>query len=81
MIRVIHTELSHIVATIAGLALLLVLAGWSYHRYQIEQQTADVIRNWNEVTVLEARLDRYEQVVDFYTRVKPIPLPEEIAHD
>lgn len=79
MILIIHTERSHIAAFFIGLAIFFTLAGWSYTRYQQSSEIADAVRDWREVNILEARLNRHQQVLDFYTRVKPIPVPQELA--
>lgn len=77
MIYVIHTERSHIAFLFTGIAILLTLAGWSYRSFERDQEIADAVRSWREVNKMEASLDRYQKVIDFYTRIKPIPLKGE----
>lgn len=77
MIMIIHTERSHIIASFIGLALLMVMLGASYRIHKTDEEFADAVRNWHEVNRLEARVDKYEQVVEFYSRLKPVPLKGE----
>lgn len=81
MILIIHTTRGNILATFIGLALLFTMAGVSYRIHQRDQEIADAVRDWRKVNMLEARVNRYEQVIGFYTRVKPIPLAAEVIHD
>jgi hypothetical protein len=76
---VIRIEQSHIIQLLAGLAILFTLAGWSYSKHEREAAAADAIRDWHEVNVLEARLNRFNQVIAMYD-IKPIPVEGE-GHD
>jgi hypothetical protein len=81
MIFIIHTERSHIVTAFLGLAILFTLIGWFRHQDKLDNQAAEVVRNWHEVNRMEAQLDRFDQVIAAYDGIKPIPLKSEVSGD
>lgn len=57
---------------LAGLAILFTLGGVLIFNYQENEQKAQAVRDWRNVNALEARLDRFDQVIAMYN-IKAIP--------